>query len=341
MEANIVVRVPAVEKLWDYAASGIGAVAGPLLHRWRAKREADAVRIGAWAEADRLRIEAEGEADAHKIIAAAQAETHRFMTVQAEDYHMMPIGTNDVIRRMVFQEKKRLANVANVLEDAARELEGMLTADHGPCHDWTSCFFDLAQDVSSTRLKRTWSRLLAGQIKRPGSVSLRTLHVLKTMTVDDAIVFEKVSSLVMDHFIFYKPEWHRHYGGLYSSLVQLDECGLLRTERLNKTLDAVPVCLRSGDVLLKVRRRAHPLARLYSPLVIPIINLTSAGCELNRIIECKPDGFHMRSFALYCKRRYHRLLRTLPGADASANVDGEDGFVEVEPRLRGSTSHEE
>lgn len=341
MEANAVVRVLAMEKLWDYAASGIGAVAGPLLHPWRAKREADAVRIRARAEADRLRIEAEGEADAHKIIAAAQAETHRFMTLQAEDYRMMTIRTSDVIRRMVFQGKKRLANLANILEDTARELEGILTADHDPCHDWTSCFFNLAQDVSSTRLKKIWSRLLAGQIRRPGSVSLRTLHVLKTMTVDDAMVFEKVNSLVMDHFIFYKPEWHRHYGGLYSCLVQLDECGLLRTERLNKTLDAVPVCLRSGDVMLKVCRKAHPLARLYSPLVIPIVSLTSAGCELNRIIECNPDRFHMNSFALYCKRRYHRLLRTLPGADTSTIVDGENGFVEVDPRPRESAGHEE
>ena len=57
---DVNLRVPALEKLVDYSASGIGAVAGPMLAPWKARKEAKA----------RL-IESEGKADSLKLIADA------------------------------------------------------------------------------------------------------------------------------------------------------------------------------------------------------------------------------------------------------------------------------
>ena len=39
---DVNVKVPALEKLLDYTASGIGAVAGPMLAPWKARKEAEA-----------------------------------------------------------------------------------------------------------------------------------------------------------------------------------------------------------------------------------------------------------------------------------------------------------
>ena len=36
---NLSLKVPAIEKLIDYGASGVGAIAGPLLAPWKASRE--------------------------------------------------------------------------------------------------------------------------------------------------------------------------------------------------------------------------------------------------------------------------------------------------------------
>ena len=44
---DINLKVPAIEKLVDYAASGIGAVAAPMLATWKAKNEAKAKLIEA------------------------------------------------------------------------------------------------------------------------------------------------------------------------------------------------------------------------------------------------------------------------------------------------------
>ena len=70
MDVNI--RVPGLEKLLDYAASGIGSVAGPMLVSWRARREVEARRIAVEGEVEELRILAEGQSSALQTIANAQ-----------------------------------------------------------------------------------------------------------------------------------------------------------------------------------------------------------------------------------------------------------------------------
>ena len=67
MDVNI--RVPGLEKLLDYAASGIGSVAGPMLVSWRARREVEARRIAVEGEVEELRILAEGQSSALQTIA--------------------------------------------------------------------------------------------------------------------------------------------------------------------------------------------------------------------------------------------------------------------------------
>ena len=71
--------VPALSELADYAASGIGSIAGTVLATWRAGRLADARRIATRGEADSLGILAEGQSNAIKIIAEAQAEARQML----------------------------------------------------------------------------------------------------------------------------------------------------------------------------------------------------------------------------------------------------------------------
>ena len=49
---DLTVKVPAIEKLVDYTASGIGAVAGPMLANWKASREGRAKLTSARADAE-------------------------------------------------------------------------------------------------------------------------------------------------------------------------------------------------------------------------------------------------------------------------------------------------
>ena len=68
MDVNI--KVPALEKLLDYGASGIGSVAGPMLAPWKAGRDARAKLVAAQGEVEAQKILAEGRAVTMRIIAA-------------------------------------------------------------------------------------------------------------------------------------------------------------------------------------------------------------------------------------------------------------------------------
>ena len=57
--------------------------------------------------------------------------------------------------------------------------------------DWLNKFERYAEDASSERMQKLWGRVLAGEIRRPGQFSLRTLRFLSEVSQPEAIAFEK------------------------------------------------------------------------------------------------------------------------------------------------------
>ena len=57
MDVNLKVSVPAVEKLVDYGASGVGAIAGSWIANWRASQEGKGRLTAAPADAEVRQIE--------------------------------------------------------------------------------------------------------------------------------------------------------------------------------------------------------------------------------------------------------------------------------------------
>ena len=183
-----------ITKLADYAASGIGSVAGPMLASWKARREASAKLIAAKGKAEEERILAEGQAHAMQIIASAQADARTILvssgaTVQGR----LDFGTT-VTQRIQFQEEKRQSNIAVVIGQAAEELGDKEVQDHEVDHDWTARFFNDVQDVSSQEMQQLWSRVLAGEIERPSSTSIKTLGVLTSLDKSTATLFRRLCS---------------------------------------------------------------------------------------------------------------------------------------------------
>ena len=180
---NLTARVRAIEKLPDYAASGIGSIAGSMLSPWQARQEAKTKRITAKSDADILQILAQAHAEAREMLVS-------------DDVHI--IGdleiANTINQRIEFQERKRQANISSVVEQTARELGDKSAPDNEPDHDWTARFFNEVQDVSSEEMRSLWVRVLAGEIERSGSTSIRTLSVLKNLDQRTANLFGRLCS---------------------------------------------------------------------------------------------------------------------------------------------------
>ena len=190
-------KVPGIDKLMDYAASGIGAIAGPMLSPWKARQEAKVKLIQAKAEADARIVHAGAEAVTMKIIADAQAQARQHLLADEEQLHgSARIDSSAITQKIEFQERKRLSNATVVISHSAAELDGKDVDNHDPDPDWTARYFDCIQDVSSSDMQILWAKLLSGEVKRPGSTSLRTMDTLKNMTGTEAELFNSVCNYV-------------------------------------------------------------------------------------------------------------------------------------------------
>ena len=188
---DVSIKVPALEILVKYAASGIGAVAGPMLTTWKARQDAKAKLIGAQADADSLRLIADAQAEARRSLAAPD-ETGS---------GVLEIGPDGIAQRIEFQEKKRQANIVSVVQDAATELGDKEVPNHESDSDWTARFFERVQDVSSENLRKIWTRILAGEVETQGRTSLHTLSMLGNMSQRDAIEFSKEMEYRISNFL--------------------------------------------------------------------------------------------------------------------------------------------
>ena len=292
MDLNV--KVPALEKLVDYTASGIGAVAGPMLAPWKARKEAEA----------RL-IESKAEADSLKLIADAQAEArHSLVESDEAGRGVLEIGQDGIRQRIEFQERKRQANITSVVRDAAAELGDKEVPDREPDHDWTARFFDGVQDVSSEDMRKLWANILSGEVEEPGRTSLRTLDILKNMTKEDAQIFKGVCDYVIDDFVFYPHEFQTGHPKLsFNNIIHLQNAGLLHASSM--LVKNLPFSEKRSNFLFLHQECILKISASngQNNIQVPQVLLTSSGKELHRIVECAPDGKYLHSFAKFLQEK--------------------------------------
>ena len=307
--AEIVLKIPAIEKLLDYLASGIGATAGPLLLPLRAHMEGKADRISARAYADTLPIIAQAQADARQYLVAPDAHAQGAVEITHEN----------IMQRIEFQERKRLANIVSAVEKAAEELGDKEVPDHEPDHDWTARFFDCVQDVSSEHMQKLWAKVLSGEVESPGRTSLRTLDTLRNMTQREAEVFGGITPYVIDDdFVFCDAAFIKNQDSLlYPKLLHLEECGLINVAPgLMTTITwgartTMPKPYGGGELLISAGRNCG------LKLDIPVFVLTTAGKELIRFVPSSVQLAYLRTFAGFlhskgCRLEFAPTISELP-----------------------------
>ena len=190
-------EIPAISKLIDYIAAGIGAVAGPLLAPWAARRHAKAAVVEAQGQADAQSILAASEAHQLQTISLAQQEARRLFAPPALTQAGEHTDANVIAQAWQFQQDKRLHNIQAVAEAAAAELgdETVPGDNPDPDLDWAARFFSGVQDVSSAEMQELWARVLAGEVRRPGSTSIRSLEILRNLDRRTAKVFQRLCAL--------------------------------------------------------------------------------------------------------------------------------------------------
>lgn len=150
--------------------------------------------------------------------------------------------------------------------------------------DWFNNFERYAEIASTERMQDLWSRVLAGEIRRPGSYSIRTLRCLSEMSQADAMTFAELSRNCIAGFIatslFVKPR------GDITPILELEAAGVINGSSgdliRNFSFNDGSIAIRDGDYVLQIS--GPPGGQVQVPAYL----LTPVGQELMTVIS-SPD----------------------------------------------------
>lgn len=268
-----------LEKLIEVVSNGIGTLYRPR----KIKKEADA------------------QAYAIKVMEKAKAEAGAdSMLIEAETVER--IG-----QRFVAQEIRRQNNIDTVVEAAAEDLKGKEVSEEPVSEDWSTRFFGIVQDVSQEEMKAIWAKILAKEIERPSSFSMRTLETLRNLSAKEAELFEKIAPFILNQngfFIFNNPEVLEEFGINYIDIAQLTECGMLQSgDFVSKNYKGSPEDETVSAILYGKYVILMKLPKASGEVDIPVILLSQAGRELFGLLEPKVNMDYIREFSQYVKKK--------------------------------------
>lgn len=195
-------------RLWDTVADkGIGG----LLKPWQIRR------VGlAQVEVKRqeLLMLAQAEADVTEIRArrsrfhpssGLRLSSDSIEAERAESTNNQTISLADAAAENALQDQLRKdVNITRTLGFSEKILEGdtSLPPEDKPSDEWLYRWRDYASDVSSEELQVLWARLLADEIRAPGSFSMRTLDFVRNLSSHEAKLASRLLSLTVLNWIF-------------------------------------------------------------------------------------------------------------------------------------------
>lgn len=200
-----------VAKLFDTVSDQIGLFGEP----WHVRRMAH-------ARAEETVVDAKAGVDAAKITFRGKLAIKEIKARQDE--------------RLRTLENKRQENIETTLAHAARELHDDNDVSPTPVDpDWLSQFLSHCQDISSEDVQVLWGRILAGEVRNPGSFSRRTLASVYLLSREEANKFTKLCSAVWEipegptPFLFHRLDGSAQFVDLgFQDLCDLEHAGLIR-----------------------------------------------------------------------------------------------------------------
>ena len=107
-------------------------------------------------------------------------------------------------RRLELKQDRRQNNIDSIIKKALEYSKNFEQSNSNVDEDWIFDFFDVSQDCSNENMQYLWSKLLVKEVLDPNTFSRRTLSVIKTLTSEEARVFNLICSctwILEDDFV--------------------------------------------------------------------------------------------------------------------------------------------
>ncbi|MBU1188842.1 MAG: DUF2806 domain-containing protein [Gammaproteobacteria bacterium] len=290
-------------KLWDTLADrGVSSLLTP----WQILREADA-RIE--ARRRELIILADAERKAEDIRKGNRRLLGDGTISETGDKEVATLSggmetvENAAERRQRSNRIREEVNINKAIIHAEQALteDPQDPPDRDIDDDWINRWKEYASKVSADDLQQLWGNLLAGEVKSPGSYSLRTLDFLRNISKNEAQLIEKAAQFNIAGCIAREEEEIMAKEGItFSRLLSLQELGVIvgveaigMTREFSSTIEESfqQALLSNGKVLLVTH------ADVEKKLELSSYGLSSVGEEILSLGSFQPNQEYLVSIA--------------------------------------------
>jgi hypothetical protein len=241
----------------------------------------------AWlaGRAQRIKDKTEGRTVIMKALALAAANA------AVSDPALLDRALEQHIQEIYRKQVNKEAIAIKVMEDIASDPLPQTSA--GPSDEWLDVFERDAANATSERLRDLYSRILGGEIRKPGAFSLSTLRVLTILDTQLASIFERILPFRLDENFL--PSELIDNAVPYRDVLELEAAGILLTGGGMMQLTKMPA---QNDVFIFMMKTKGFGVRFQSPEVKKIrgITLTRAGIELAGITSVREETQAMADY---------------------------------------------
>jgi len=236
----------------------------------------------------------------------------------------------DLIKQTTRREQilnlNKMKNLQNIL-DVAVSVNIEVDQQENIDPDWFFTFARLAEDIYSPAMQSLWGKIVAVEMSKPGSFSLRTLHLLTHLTQRDAKIFNRAASLASrkksdstpkllvgyhqrpTFFSWLSNDTHHHiniakFGITYPDILSLIDMGLIFASEI-ETGELDPnrrEQWRCGEVSFDIAPKNNGTALAY-------YKFTSVGSELYRLALKTPNSGYTDSLISTLSKAFEVIHR--------------------------------
>jgi uncharacterized repeat protein (TIGR03899 family) len=261
-------------------------------------------QIGLFIEPTHIRRKGQAEADVSVMQAKADQE---IAVVELRGKLALRDIADRWEERVRKREARRQKNIESIIGRAVPELPDAVS-DKPVDEDWVAQFFGNCEDISNEQMQTVWARILAGEVARPGSFSLRTLAVVRVMSKLDANTFTRFCSTVWQTPnelipMILDEEKTRFLRGVelsFEDLIRLDSVSLIRFTGLGQ----IEFRFTGPGWVVHYYGRQHTLSKQGAQIIhVGKVMLTEVGKELFPIAGASPNEEHRTSVVSHFRQQ--------------------------------------
>lgn len=162
-------------------------------------------------------------------------ETQEFEKIKANKFGEV---VNDLLEsgKMTLTEYYKTKNFLDIakIADGVLQKKGNKSSDKQYSFDWFTRYYEASGNISDKEMQVLWAKILAGEIEKPSSYSLRTLDVLRNMSKEEAECFVKICNASIksgsEKYVIPVDQDYLSKNGIdYSDILMLEEIGLINS----------------------------------------------------------------------------------------------------------------